>query len=177
MSEPSSRTTETPIWKSALVAASLVAITAIIGGWFSTIGPWYRALNKPWFQPPDWLFGVAWSLIYALIATAAVVAWRRSGQRRLPAQVQKVRQILLLAFGANLLLNIAWSGLFFTLQRPDWALIENAFLWLSIVLMIVLVKPVSRGAAWLLAPYLLWVSLAFVLNVAIVKLNTPFGNG
>ena len=93
------------------------------------------------------------------------------------AIIVQVRQILLLAFGANLLLNIAWSGLFFTLQRPDWALIENAFLWLSIVLMIVLVKPVSRGAAWLLAPYLLWVSLAFVLNVAIVKLNTPFGNG
>ena len=78
-------------------------------------------------------------------------------------------------FLANGLLNIAWSPLFFTLKRPDWALIEVPFLWLSILAPIVLLAPLSGTASLLLAPYLLWVSFAAFLNLTIVRLNGPFG--
>ena len=77
-------------------------------------------------------------------------------------------------FSANGVLNAAWSGLFFTLRRPDWALAEVVPLWLSIAAMIGGVAPLSALAGWLLAPYLAWVSFAAVLNRTIVRLNAPF---
>ena len=83
--------------------------------------------------------------------------------------------VILALFLVNAILNVGWSLLFFRLQRPDWALIEVAFLWLSIVALIVAIAPLSRLAAWLLAPYLAWVAFAAVLNFAIVRLNGPFG--
>ena len=77
-------------------------------------------------------------------------------------------------FGVNALLNVLWSELFFEWQRPDWALAELVVLWLSIVLLIVVLVPISRRASWLLVPYLAWVSFAGVLNLAVVQLNAPF---
>ena len=77
-------------------------------------------------------------------------------------------------FAFNMLLNMAWSGLFFTLRRPDWALVEVALLWLSIAALIFVLRPISpRAAAWLL-PYIAWVSFAAILNFEIVRLNAPF---
>ncbi|MEM7239535.1 MAG: TspO/MBR family protein, partial [Pseudomonadota bacterium] len=75
----------------------------------------------------------------------------------------------------NAAVNAAWSGFFFTLQRPDWALIEVAVLWMSIVALIVYIWPISTMAAFLLAPYFLWVTFASILNLAVVRLNRPFG--
>ena len=114
------------------------------------------------------LFGPAWTTIYACAATAAVIGWRR-------ATTPGRRQRMVGLFAVNALANVLWSVLFFRLQRPDWALAEVGLLWLSIVVLIVFFWRFSRPSAWLLAPYVLWVSFAAVLNLAVVRLNSPFG--
>jgi len=116
------------------------------------------------------LFGPAWTLIFALAALAGVLYWRHRANRNEGLQI-------IAAFALNAFLNTLWSLLFFRLKRPDWALDEVGFLWLSIVLLIVLLFRGSRPAAWLLLPYLAWVSFAAVLNWKIVQLNMPFVTG
>jgi tryptophan-rich sensory protein len=153
----------------AAAAASAIVVGAL-GALTTDIGPWYYQLRKPSWQPPDWLFGPAWTLIFALTAIAGVLYWRNctDHDRRLS---------VLAAFALNAFLNIFWSLLFFRLKRPDWALSEVGFLWLSIVLLMVLLGRVSRPAGWLLSPYLLWVTFASFLNLTIVRLNAGFGSG
>ena len=143
-------------------------LVAGLGAWLTELSPWYYALKKPSWQPPDWLFGPAWTVILALASLAAFLAWRH-------AQDCAGRLLVAGLFGANGVLNILWSPLFFTLRRPDWALVEVPFLWLSILAPIVLLAPVSGTASLLMTPYLLWVSFAAVLNLTIVRLNRPFG--
>ena len=151
-----------------LVAAGAAIVVAGLGASATDIGPWYYNLNKPWFQPPDWLFGPAWTLIYALTALSGVIAWRAATTARL-------RRRIIVLFAINALLNVAWTELFFRLRRPDWALIEVVPFWLSILALIVVLAPVSPEASKLLAPYLIWVAFAAILNLAIVRLNGPFG--
>jgi tryptophan-rich sensory protein len=150
-----------------LVAAFCATVVAACGGILTKIGPWYRGLRKPSWQPPDWLFAPAWTLIFALAATSGVLGWYA-------APTTAIRTEILALFAVNGLLNIGWSWLFFTLRRPDWALGEVALLWLSILALIVALWPTSRHAAWALVPYLLWVSFASFLNWTIVRLNRPF---
>jgi len=140
---------------------------AVLGAITTVLGTWYYQLRKPGWQPPDWLFGPAWTLIFALAALAGVLFWQRQTGRNARLQVMG-------AFALNGFLNLFWSLLFFRLERPDWALYEVGFLWLSIVLLIGLLASASRAAGWLLAPYLAWVTFASVLNWKIVQLNGPF---
>lgn len=151
---------------SAWAAAGVVAV-AVLGMLVTDLGPWYRALKQPPWQPPDAAFGPAWTLIYVLTATAAVRVWLR-------AATPAARVRWLAALGANGALNIVWSALFFKARRPDWALAEVALLWASIVLLIVLARREDALAALLLVPYLLWVAFAASLNFAVVRLNAPF---
>lgn len=141
--------------------------TAGIGGALTEIGPWYFALRQPAWKPPDAAFGIVWTTIFTLCAISAWLAWRAADTRAL-----RVRVALL--FGVNAVCNIVWSALYFKLQRPDWALVEVVFLWLSIVALIVGLWRLSRGASGLLIPYLVWVSIAAVLNLETVLLNGPF---
>ena len=153
-----------------VVFAGLWAVTvATVGGLLSEIGPWYYALRKPWFQPPDWAFGPAWTIIFALAATAGVFGWEN-------APDATSRQWMLWLFGVNAALNILWSVIYFRLKRPDWAFIEVFPLWASVLALIVAVWPYSPTSAWLLVPYLLWVSFAGVLNLVTARLNAPFGH-
>lgn len=156
-------------WKPYLVGAAAGLFVAVLGGTMTDTGPWYRSLHKPWFQPPDWLFGPAWTLIYGLIVVSAATAWRAAADRR------GLRDAILVMFLLNATLNVAWSGLFFALRRPDWAFVEVVFLWASILALIVMTWRVSRLASLLLVPYLAWVSFAAVLNWSVVRLNAPFG--
>ena len=149
------------------VAAILVMLVAAMGGLLSEIGPWYQGLVKPAWQPPDWAFGPAWTTIFTLTALAGVLAWRG-------AVGGAERGLVLGVFLLNGLLNMGWSLLFFTLRRPDWALFEVVALWLSVAGMIWVSRRHSRVAPWFLLPYLLWVSFAGVLNLAIIRLNGPF---
>jgi tryptophan-rich sensory protein len=145
-----------------VTAGSGAALTA------TALVPWYRDLRKPSWNPPNWVFGPAWTLIFALTGTAAVLAWNA------PRATAGQRTALVLALGANLALNVLWSTLFFYRRRPDLAQWEVVVFWVSIVALIAAVRSLSPNAAWLLAPYLLWVSFAAVLNRRIVTLNAPF---
>lgn len=151
-----------------LVAAACAVAVAILGGAMTDVGPWYQDLEKSALTPPDWAFGPAWTVIYALTAIAAVLGWRAT-------QTSRARAWLISLFFINAVLNIAWSFFFFTLRRPDLALAEVATLWLSVLAMIVFLWPIRRRASLFLAPYLLWVTFAAYLNYRVTALNPPFG--
>jgi tryptophan-rich sensory protein len=159
----SSDTRWRPIGAAALCATAVGALGALT----TELGTWYYQLRKPAWQPPDWLFGPAWTLIFALAALAGVLYWREEFKREARLQI-------LAAFALNAFLNTLWSLLFFRIKRPDLALDEVGFLWLSIGLLILLLRRRSTLAAWLLVPYLLWVTFASYLNWTIVQLNAPF---
>jgi len=152
--------------KPIVIAILLSLIVGGLGGAATEIGPWYFQLQKPSWQPPDWLFGPAWTTIYVLTSIAGVKAWRRANE------VQ--RRYFMGALLLNLVLNLLWSLIFFTSQCPDIALIEVVPLWLSILLMALLVRSYSPVSALLVLPYLGWVAFAAYLNWTIVTLNAPF---
>lgn len=148
-------------------AASAIAIFVLfVGGFATKIGPWYYALRKPSWNPPNWVFGPMWTTIAILAVWSAANAWTLAPEAHIR---------IMLLFGINAVFHMAWSPLFFTLQRPDWALVEVPFLWLSVLALIVGLAPLSPLSGWLLAPYLAWVTVAAVLNLTIVRLNAPFG--
>ncbi len=154
--------------KVVLIAAVAAVAVAGMGGFLTVIGPWYRSLVQPRWKPPDWMFGPAWTVIFLFIAWAGVHAWE-------DAPNAASRRCVIALFALNGALNILWSLLYFRLRRPDWAFYEVVPLWISIVLLIVAFAGWSPFAAWLLVPYLVWVTFAAVLNRTTVRLNGPFG--
>lgn len=148
-------------------SAFAAIIVAVAGAFLTETGAWYRQLRKPAWKPPDWAFGPVWTTILVLAAISAALAWEAA-----PTPGAQVAVLAVLA--VNSILNIAWSGIFFKMRRPDWALIEVTMLWLSIVVLIVVLGRHSAAAGWLMVPYLLWVSVATFLNYRIVQLNRPF---
>jgi translocator protein len=154
-------------WKPVLIAAAVAIFIAVLGGTLTDTGAWYQNLHKPPWQPPDWLFAPAWTLIFALATASAVYAWRN-------AEGATQREWVIGLFALNGFLNVLWSTLFFAMRRPDWALIEVAFLWLSILLPIMAFWRFARPASLCLLPYLGWVSFAAFLNPTVVRLNAPF---
>lgn len=156
--------TKSTLWIPVVIAAAAAIVVAVLGASMTDLGPWYEDLQKPDWQPPDWAFGPAWTLIFALAAMSGVTAWRA-------APTESSREWIIGVFAINGFLNILWSALFFRMHRPDWALIEVVFLWLSILVPIVLFARYSIAASALLVPYLAWVFFAAVLNLEIVRLN------
>jgi benzodiazapine receptor len=155
-------------WTPTLIAAAGVTVLGFAGMSLTKLGPWYYALRKPSWQPPDWLFGPVWTTIFILEAASAVIGWQSS-------RSASGETLLITTYVANGLLNVLWSLLFFTLRRPDWALYEVGFLWLSILAMMEVLRH-EAGLTWIfLLPYLLWVSFAAFLNSTVVRLNAPFG--
>jgi len=126
-------------------------------------GEWYASLRKPSWNPPGWVFGPVWSVLYTLMAVAAWLVWKQGGfaMQRRP----------LVLFLVQLVLNAAWSPLFFGLHWPGVAFAEILLLWLAIAATMRAFHPVSRPAAWLLLPYLAWVGFAAVLNGVLWRLN------
>lgn len=126
-------------------------------------GGWYEALNKPLWNPPSWVFGPVWTVLYLMIGLAGYFAWTRGRPDE--------RRAVFTVYGAQLVLNALWSPLFFGLHRPDWALADLILLWFSALLCIGIFSQRSRLAAWLMIPYFLWVSFAGALNAAIMIIN------
>jgi len=155
------------LWTQVLAAAAAAIVVAVLGATMTDIGPWYQSLTKPSYQPPDWAFGPAWTIIFALAALAGVTAWRAAADG--PS-----REWIIGLFAINGTLNVLWTILFFRLQRPDWALIEVAVLWLSVLALLIFLGRISRLAGALMVPYLLWVAFAGLVNYQIVQLNGPF---
>ena len=153
-----------PTWKPILFAFLAAALVAGLGASVTEIGSWYHTLNKPAWQPPDWLFGPAWTLNFACAALSASSAWSAAGKRA-------DRDWLIILFCLNGALNVLWSLLFFRLHLIGWAGIEVAALWLSILVLIIFTRCFSAMANLLLLPYLAWVGFAAALNWTVASLN------
>jgi tryptophan-rich sensory protein len=130
----------------------------------TSVGGWYQTLAKPSWNPPDWLFGPVWSMLYLMMAVAAWLVWRGHGWR--------AARPALTWFGIQLALNVTWSFLFFGLHRPGLALVEIISLWLSILATGIAFRQTSVAASLLLVPYLAWTSFAVFLNFALWRLNS-----
>lgn len=126
-------------------------------------GEWYASLDKPSWNPPNWLFGPVWSSLYTMMAVSAWLVWRRGG---FAAKGTPLRIFLL-----QLVLNAAWTPLFFGLHFIGAALAEIILLWLAILLTFIAFLRADKLSAWLLVPYFGWVSFATVLNFALWRLN------
>ena len=139
--------------------------TAALGAqWtLSSVNSWYQTLAKPTWTPPDWVFGPVWSILYFLMAVAAWLVWRQSGR-------SGARTAWFL-FGTQLLLNAAWSGIFFALRSPGGAFVEIVLLWTTIAATTLAFWTRHKLAGWLFVPYLSWSSFAALLNLAIWRMN------
>jgi tryptophan-rich sensory protein len=124
---------------------------------------WYTGLAKPSWTPSDWVFGPVWSLLYLMMGLAAWLVWRQAGLAS--------AAVPMALFGLQLVLNVAWSGVFFGLRRPGAAFAEIILLWFAILASMSAFWRVTRLAGWLMLPYLLWVGYAASLNLAIWLMN------
>ncbi|MDX2313319.1 MAG: sensory protein TspO [Gammaproteobacteria bacterium] len=127
-------------------------------------GDWYRALAKPSWRPPDWLFGPVWFVLYLCIAVSGWLVWR--------VEDGHGASLALTVYAVHLVLNGLWSVVFFRLRRPDLAFVEIVCLWFSILATMVVFHPVNETASYILVPYSLWVTFAMVLNFRIWRLNS-----
>jgi len=146
-----------------LVAFIIANIAAAATGGLFRPGEWYRHVDKPSWRPPDRLFAPVWTVLYAMIALSG---WLVRGEAGFAGAA-----LPLTIYGLQLILNAAWTPIFFGLRRPDLAMIEIVLVWASILATIVLFHSVSLAAAWLLVPYLAWVSFASALNFSIWRRN------
>ena len=149
-----------------IIAVVISELAGIIGLVFTTpsIPTWYVTLARPALNPPAWVFGPVWTTLFALMGIAAFLVWRKGLDRR-------DVKIALGIFIGQLVLNTLWSIIFFCLHNPGAAFVEIIFLWLAILATIVAFVKISKPAAWLLVPYILWVSFASYLNYSIWVLN------
>lgn len=145
-----------------IVGCELVGILGSIFT-FSAIPNWYATLNKPFFAPPNWIFGPVWTLLYLLMGISFYLIWKQ-GLKKKQSEAAKY-------FFVQLALNFIWTPIFFGLKLPLLALCVIIAMWLAILMTIQKFFPLSNWAAYLLIPYLLWVSFASLLNGAIVLLN------
>lgn len=152
-----------PFYQALIWGGAACLVAAVAGGLLTRLTPWYFNLRKPSWKPPDWAFGPIWTAIFILITLAVAYAWDAAGPEWRPR--------ILIALAVNLVLNMAWSAFFFTMQRPDLAMIELVAFWISIVALIYVLGMASALAAALLIPYLVWVTAAGRLNYDIIRLN------
>ena len=149
-----------------VLAIIICQLAGFIGSLFTmpAIAGWYSQLNKPSFNPPNWLFGPAWLTLYTLMGISAYLIWRRG-------IAKKEVKTALIIFGVQLILNSLWSIIFFGLKLPWLAFAEISLLWIFILLTILKFLKISQPAGLLLLPYLAWVSFASLLNFSIARLN------
>lgn len=126
---------------------------------------WYATLARPTWNPPDWLFGPVWTLLYVLIGVAAWLVARE------PEVAPAERRITWLAFAVQAVLNLAWTPVFFGLHQPGWAFFEICLLWLTVLWMTLRFGRIRPLAGYLMVPYVLWISFALVLNGTIWLMN------
>ncbi len=140
-----------------------ICLGAASSGAFFKPDAWYASLRKPPWCPPDWLFPLAWGVLYLTIASAGWLVWQVSGFMG--------AEKALVIFCLHLILNFAWSVIFFGLKRMDWAFFEIVLFWGTLVITILLFYQINRTAAYLLLPYLAWATFAGTLNYSVWQLN------
>lgn len=146
-------------------------VAGFIGSYFTntSIYTWYPTLITPWFTPPGWLIGAVWFILFILMGVSLFFVWRNS----LRLNNMLIRRAVII-FGAQLIVNILWSAAFFGLKSPEAGLITISALWIMILAAIVMFWRISRDAALLLVPYIIWVSFAAFLNYSIWILNYQY---
>lgn len=148
-----------------IVSIALPLGLGAIAGLFTAeaIPVWYKTLNRPSFNPPNWLFGPVWTTLYILMGISFFLVWNQSASKK--------RNLAILVFLLQMALNFFWSFIFFYFNQIGIALIEIIFLWVSIVIMLVLFYKIKPIAAYINIPYLLWVTFASILNASYYILN------
>jgi len=141
-------------------------LAGFIGSIFTSrsVSTWYAALQKPAFNPPNWVFGPVWTTLFVLMGISLYLVWDKDVKKK------EVKNALFI-FGVQLALNILWSLFFFGLQSPFLAFIEIIILWIAILATIIYFFRISKPAAYILIPYIFWVSFAAVLNFMLMVLN------
>ena len=149
-------------WKKLSIAILIPLLVGLIGSYFtiSSVNTWYSTLEKPSFNPPSWLFGPVWTILYVLMGIAFYLVW-----------IAKKNKTAINLYSVQLGFNLLWSLLFFGLKSPLYGLICIIALWLAIVATIFAFYKISKTAAGLMVPYILWVSFASVLNYMVFVLN------
>ncbi|MFW6450615.1 MAG: TspO/MBR family protein [Nanoarchaeota archaeon] len=145
-----------------IISIIIPFIASAVGGVFtaSSVSTWYVTLVKPSFNPPSWIFGPVWTILYFFMGISFYLVWTR-----------RLETPALMAFVTQLFLNVLWSIIFFGLKAPFYAFIEIIFLWLAILITIIYFYRINKLSAYLLIPYILWVSFAAILNFSIFVLN------
>lgn len=155
-----------PFWAKIIIGILVCNAVGLLASYVTlpAISGWYSELNKPSFNPPNWLFGPVWTILYTMMGISAAAIWNAGFER---PEVKKALNI----FAVQLGLNAMWSYLFFGYQNPLFAFIEILCLLIAIVVTIFHFKKIKPWAGWLLVPYLLWVLFASALNFSIYLLN------
>ena len=149
-----------------IIAIAIPVAAGAISGLFTTteIPGWYQTINKPTWNPPDWIFGPVWITLYVLMGIALFLVWKSKAD-------PIVKKTAIILFAVQLVFNFFWSFIFFKHHQIGWALAEIIVMWLFILLTIFAFARVYRIAAWLLVLYISWVSFATILNYSIWQLN------
>jgi translocator protein len=149
-----------------IIAIAIPLIVGGISGFFtvSSVGGWYQTINKPSWNPPNWIFGPMWTTLYVMMGIALFLVWKTDTSTEL-------KKIAIILFAVQLILNFFWSFIFFNQHQPGWALADIIAMWCCILLTIFAFAQVNKTAAWLLVPYISWVSFAGILNYTIWRLN------
>jgi len=142
-----------------------VAVGATAGFFTATgAGSWYQTIQKPTWNPPGWIFGPVWTTLYIMMGIALFLVWKSGA-------AEGLKKTAITLFAIQLVLNFFWSFIFFKMEQPGWAFAEIIAMWVFILLTIFAFAKVNTTAAWLLVPYISWVSFASILNYTIWKLN------
>lgn len=149
-----------------LIAIAIPVLVGGISGFFTVTGvdSWYQTIQKPSWNPPNWVFGPVWTTLYVMMGIALWLVWKEDTSREL-------KMIAFILFGVQLILNFLWSFVFFKLEQPGFAFLEILFMWVAILATIFAFAQVNKTAAWLLVPYISWVSFAAILNFTIWRMN------
>lgn len=152
-------------WIKLVISIAIPLLAGFIGSFFTsaTVDTWYQNLIKPSFNPPGWVFGPVWTILFVLMGVALYLVWVQ--------WPKKQTKIAIYFFSAQMALNVLWSYFFFYLQKPLYSFIEIIILWAAILGTIITFYKVDKRTLYLLLPYILWVSFAAVLNFMIVYLN------
>lgn len=150
----------------AIIAIALPLMVGATSGFFTVTGveSWYQTIQKPSWNPPNWIFGPVWTTLYIMMGVALFLVWKEDTS-------EELKKIAFTLFAIQLILNFFWSFIFFNQQQPGWALVEIIAMWVFILLTIFAFAQVNKTAAWLLVPYISWVSFATILNYTIWQLN------
>lgn len=149
-----------------IIAIAIPLAVGAIAGFFTTssVQGWFTTINKPSFNPPNWLFAPVWTALYIMMGIAFFLIWKSNAEASL-----KSKAITL--YFIQLAFNFLWSFIFFYQHQPGWAMVDISILWITLLFTIFSFGKISSTAAWLLVPYICWVSFASLLNFSIWRLN------